>query len=78
MKKKEPYKPIIHFFLISRKEKTLTEGDQNDTSAKTAYFQSHGKRERGRQMDREKEREREGGENRNKGVTLITVKYVSQ
>lgn len=78
MKKKEPYKPIIHFFLISRKKKTLTEGDQNDTSAKTAYFQSHGKREREEDRWTERKREREGGENRNKGVTLITVKYVSQ
>lgn len=58
MKKKEPYKPIIHFFLISRKE-TLTEGDQNDTSAKTAYFQSHGKREREEDRWTERKRERE-------------------
>lgn len=71
-RKKKPDKPIIHSFLISRKEKFFpTEGDQNDTSAKTAYFQSHGKRRRGREKER-------GGENFNKGVTLITVKYVSQ
>ena len=42
--------------LSHKKRKTPTEEDRNDTSAKTAYFQSHGKK---RQRDRHRERERE-------------------
>ena len=61
-----------------KKRKTPTEEDRNDTSAKTAYFQSHGKK-RERETDTERERRnRRRGENCNKGMTLITVKYVSQ
>lgn len=64
--------------LSHKKRKTPTEEDRNDTSAKTAYFQSHGKK-RERETDTERERRnRRRGENCNKGMTLITVKYVSQ
>lgn len=60
MKKKEPYKPIIHFFLISRrKKKPLLKEIKTIHPQKLLIFNRIGKRERGRQMDREKERERE-------------------
>lgn len=65
-------------FLISRKEKPQLKEIETIHPQKLLIFNRTGKRERQTDTERERRSRRKRGENCNKGMTLITVKYVSQ